>query len=184
MIESALAVAGEEVAAHGWDGLQMQTVASRVGVSRQTLYNAFTNKRGLAQALVLRLTERFLAGVEHALTNGDDIYGQWRAAMLYALDTAAADPLLKVVLTAEGRDDLLPLLTSDAGTVISVARERLAAAVRTARPDLDPVTAAHAAETATRLAISHIVLPLHPNDEVATLIATFIHRYIGARQVI
>ncbi|GAA1102663.1 MULTISPECIES: TetR/AcrR family transcriptional regulator [Pseudonocardia] len=178
-IEAALSVAAEEVAAHGWDGLQMQTVAARVGVSRQTLYNAFTNKHGLAQALVLRLTEQFLAGVEDALTRADDIVGQWRAAVLYTLKTAAADPLLKAVLTAESRDELLPLLTSDAGPVINVARQRLAGAILTARPDVDPATARHAAETATRLAISHIVLPLHPNEEAAALIATIVDRYIG-----
>lgn len=179
-IEAALSAAAEEVAAHGWDGLQMQTVAARVGISRQTLYNAFTNKHGLAQALVLRLTEQFLAGVEDALTQADDIIGQWRAAVLYTLETAAADPLLKAVLTAEGRDELLPLLTSDAGPVINAARQRLAGAILTARPDVDSATARHAAETATRLAISHIVLPLHPNDEVATLIATIVDRFIGS----
>lgn len=182
MIAAALAVAAEEIAAHGWDGLQMQTVATRVGISRQTLYNAFTNKHGLARALIMQLTERFLTGVEHALTNADDVVGQWRAAVLYTLETAAADPLLKAVITGEGRD-LLPLLTSDAEPIIDTARQRLAAAVLTARPDLDPATAHHAAETATRLAISHIVLPLHPNNDVATVIATVVDHYITDRSM-
>ena len=179
MVDAALTAAAEEVTARGWDGLQMQTVAARVGVSRQTLYNAFTNKHGLAQALVLRLTDRFPAGVGAALATGDDVFEQWRAAALYTLETAAGDPLVKALLTAEGHDELLPLLTSDGGPVVNAARRRLADAVLAGRPDLDPDTARHAAETATRLAISHIVLPLHPDDDVATLIATVVDRYLG-----
>lgn len=179
MMEAALDVAADEVATHGWEGLQVQTVAVRLGVSRQTLYNAFTNKHGLAQALVLRLTERFLDGVETALAGSNDVFEQWRAAIAYTLDTAAGDPLLKSILTADGRDDLLPLLTIDAGPIVHVARERLAEVVVRAHPDLPATVARDAAETATRLAISHVVLPLHANDHVATHIAVLISRYVA-----
>lgn len=178
-IQAALDIAADEVATHGWDGLQVQTIAARLGVSRQTLYNAFTNKHGLARALVLQLTERFLAGVDRALTRSDDIYDQWRAAVLYTLETAAADPLLKSVITADGRDQLLPLLTTDAEPVISAAQDKLAAAVTAARPDVALEDARDAAETATRLAISHVVLPLHPSTHVADHIATLITRFLG-----
>ena len=154
---------GLEVATHGWHGLQVQTVAIRLGVSRQTIYNTFTNRRGLAQALVLQLTDHFLNGVDQALAGSDDVFEQWRAAVLYTLDTAATNPLLKSILTADGRDELLPLLTTDAEPVISAARGKLADAVITVRPDVSPEDARDAAETATRLAISHVVLPL-PRD--------------------
>ena len=180
-IRAALDIAAEEVANHGWDGLQVQTVAARLGVSRQTLYNAFTNKRGLAQALVLQLTERFLAGVDRALSGSDDIYEQWRAAALYTLETAAADPLLKSVITADGRDQLLPLLTTDAEPVISAARDKLADAITAVRPDVPVEDARDAAETATRLALSHVVLPLHPSTQVANHIATLITRFLDVR---
>ena len=103
-----LDVAAAEVVARGWKGLQMQTVAAHVGVSRQTLYNAFTNKHGLARALVLRLTERFLDGVEHALTSRDEVYDRWLAAIRYTLDTAAADPLLTAVLTGDASAEFPP----------------------------------------------------------------------------
>lgn len=179
MLRAALDAAADEVTQHGWRGLQMQAVAQRIGVSRQTLYNAFENKHGLAKALVLRLTEEFLAGVERALASSVDVREQWRAAIHYTLDTAAADPLLEAVLTADGRDELLPLLTSDAEPVISAARNRLAGAVRVIRPDIPLEDAVDAAETATRLAISHIVLPLHPTDHVARHVADLIEGYLG-----
>lgn len=124
MRDAALDAAAAEIVARGWKGLQMQAVAEQVGISRQTLYNTFTTKHGLAQALVLRLTERFLDGVERALNSRDQVYDQWLAAIRYTLDTAADDPLLKAVLTGDASTEFLPLLTSDAGPVISAARDR------------------------------------------------------------
>ena len=47
-------------------------------------------------------------------------------------------------------------------------------------PDLDPGEVALAAETATRLTISHLVLPLHPADRVAEQIATVVSRICGS----
>lgn len=179
IIQGALDIAADEVATHGWHGLQVQTVAIRLGVSRQTIYNTFTNRRGLAQALVLQLTDHFLNGVDQALAGSDDVFEQWRAAVLYTLDTAATNPLLKSILTADGRDELLPLLTTDAEPVISAARGKLADAVITVRPDVSPEDARDAAETATRLAISHVVLPLHPSAHVANHIAMLVTRFLG-----
>lgn len=178
MMSAALDIAADEVAVHGWNGLQVQVVAGRLGVSRQTLYNAFTNKHGLALALILRLTTRFLDGVEEAISRSDEVFEQWRAAVLYTLDTAACDPLLKSVLTADGQDEFLPLLTRDAEPIISAAQDRLAQSVLDACPDLEPEIARDVAETATRLAISHIVMPLHPHERVADLIATMVSRYV------
>lgn len=179
MRDAVLDAAAAEVVARGWRGLQMQSVATAAGVSRQTLYNTFTSKHGLAQALVLRRTEEFLDGVERALTGEDEVYHQWVAAIRYTLDTAADDPLLKAVLTADGSDEFLPLLTRDAGPVVGAARDRLVAALRTARPDLDTADTTVAAEAATRLAISHIVLPLHPTEQAAEQIARLVERYLS-----
>ena len=45
----------------------MVDVAAAAGVSRQTLYNEFGSKEGLARALVRREADGYLAGVERAL---------------------------------------------------------------------------------------------------------------------
>ncbi|MGM0722891.1 MAG: TetR family transcriptional regulator [Actinomycetota bacterium] len=178
MIRAALDAAADEVCDRGWSGLQMRAVAHRIGVSRQTLYNTFTNKDVLAQALVLRLNERYLRGVENALASGDDVRSQWFAAIYYTLEAAATDPLLKTVLTADGRGELLPLLTSGAEPIIQAARDRLAEAILRAGPGVAAKDARDAAETATRLAISHIVLPLHPTERAAALIADVVDRFV------
>ena len=159
--------ATRQLLAEGYRGLRLQDLADTVGASRQTLYNEFGSKRGLVAALVLRLTERFLRSVEAALGSEDDLHAAWVAAVRRTLDTATADPLLKVVLTGQGNEELLPLLTTESEPLIQIARDRAAAFLLRRWPELDPAGAAAAAEVATRLAISHIVVPLHPADHVA-----------------
>ncbi|MEU5423760.1 TetR family transcriptional regulator, partial [Streptomyces sp. NPDC020667] len=52
-----------------WSGVRMVDVAAAAGVSRQTLYNEFGSKAGLARALVRREADALLAGVERALAD-------------------------------------------------------------------------------------------------------------------
>jgi AcrR family transcriptional regulator len=170
--------ATRQLLAEGYRGLRLQDLADTVGASRQTLYNEFGSKRGLVAALVLRLTERFLRSVEAALGSEDDLHAAWVAAVRRTLDTATADPLLKVVLTGQGNEELLPLLTTESEPLIQIARDRAAAFLLRRWPELDPAGAAAAAEVATRLAISHIVVPLHPADHVADEIATVVVRFL------
>lgn len=108
MIEAALAAAAAEVLARGWSGLRMRAIAEEVGVSRQTLYTAFTDKHGLARALVAQRVERFLAehGTEPATrssvqTSVEDAARAPRAGAAtrhrcpncaYVYDEAAGDP--------------------------------------------------------------------------------------------
>ncbi|MFI6641382.1 TetR/AcrR family transcriptional regulator [Streptomyces sp. NPDC050504] len=51
-----------------WSRVRMVDVASAAGVSRQTLYNEFGSKDGLARALVRREADLYLYGVERVLT--------------------------------------------------------------------------------------------------------------------
>lgn len=176
--DEALERAAELLAAGGWRGLRLQDVADGIGVSRQTLYNEFASKQGLAAALVLRRTEEFLARLEAALDGEDDLYRAWVEAVRTTLDTVARDPLLRVLLTGQGAEDLLPLLTSEAEPLITAARDRAAAFLVRRRPDLDAGTAGAAAEIAARLTISHVVLPLHAPDVVADQIATTVVRFL------
>ncbi|MFF0450150.1 TetR family transcriptional regulator [Streptomyces sp. NPDC004609] len=52
-----------------WSGVRMVDVASAAGVSRQTLYNEFGSKDGLARALIRREAEAYLQGVERLLSD-------------------------------------------------------------------------------------------------------------------
>ncbi|KOG42113.1 TetR/AcrR family transcriptional regulator [Streptomyces decoyicus] len=109
-----------------WAAVRMVDVAAAAGVSRQTLYNEFGSKEGLARALVRRETENYLAGVARALARGasaagtrGDAAGRVVAAAAWTLRTARANPLVRAALTgcwgdrlptpAPAPDDAVPL---------------------------------------------------------------------------
>ena len=91
--------------------------------------------------------------------------------MRHTLEIAAVDPLLRAVLTGTSSDEFLPLLTSDGAPVITRARDRLVATLGDDHPEIDLRVLSATAETVARLAISHIVLPLHPPEKVAAHVA-------------
>src|SRR5690606_11304926 len=66
--ESLLDAAYAALARRPWSAVRMVDVAAAAGVSRQTLYNEFGSKDGLARALVRRETDGYLPGVDRALT--------------------------------------------------------------------------------------------------------------------
>jgi AcrR family transcriptional regulator len=171
MRDAALDVAAEEVLTHGWDGLQMRAVATRIGVSRQTLYNTFGDKHGLAHALIMRLLDRFLDGINAAVAGESTLRDRWEATVRFTLEKAVDEPLLRAVLTGTSSDEFLPLLTSDGGPLVTRARDHVATTMASHHPELDRTSLTEVAESITRLTISHIVLPLHPPREVASHLA-------------
>ncbi|GAB3955704.1 hypothetical protein GCM10027614_65800 [Micromonospora vulcania] len=110
--------------ATGWDGVRMGAVASAAGVSRQTVYNEFGSKAGLAEALARREVDQFVGAVRAALiAHGPDVRAGAYAAIAHTLATAADNPLVKAILTSArgGSDELLPYLTTRAEVVLTEA---------------------------------------------------------------
>src|SRR5260370_2491893 len=112
--DALLDAATDLFATRGFRGLRMEDVGAAAGVSRQTVYNEFGDKLGLARAVLLRHTERFLDGIDNTLSRHDDLATAVAAAVAYTLSAAADDPLLKAALTREGHEGLLPLLPTHA----------------------------------------------------------------------
>jgi AcrR family transcriptional regulator len=86
-----------------WAAVRMVDVAAAAGVSRQTLYNEFGSKEGLAQALVRREVDGYLAGVERTLVgarrSGADAGGRLLALVAWTLRAARGNPLVRAALT-------------------------------------------------------------------------------------
>ncbi|MFF4601578.1 TetR/AcrR family transcriptional regulator [Streptomyces sp. NPDC001339] len=90
-----------------WASVRMVDVAAAAGVSRQTLYNEFGSKDGLARALVRRETDNYLAGAARALARGGttaagtpgDAAARMVAAAAWTLRTARINPLVRAALT-------------------------------------------------------------------------------------
>lgn len=171
-------VAVDRVVADGYRRLRMRDVADDVGVSRQTIYNEFGDKWGLARAIMLRDTERFMDDIDAALARHDDVTAAVTEAVSYALTSAADEPLRKAVLTGEG-PELLPLMTTEAEPQLFAARTRLVEHVRGHWPQL-PAAEVHAVvDAAVRLTMSHMMLPSEPPHVVAARIAAMVTRYLG-----
>ncbi|HEY8481899.1 MAG TPA: TetR family transcriptional regulator [Spirillospora sp.] len=179
--ESLLDAAAELFVERGYRGVRMLDVAAAAGVSRQTVYNEFGDKWGLAQAVVLRDNERYLDGIDAVLAQHDDLYSAVTAAVMYTLETSADDRLKKAVLTGgAGNDELLPLLTTQAEPVLFAASSRIAEHALRHWPELDRDALTEITDAAVRLTMSHIMLPSGPPEHFAHFVARMVTRYLAA----
>jgi AcrR family transcriptional regulator len=179
MLDAAHALA----VSRGWGAVRMGAIATEVGVSRQTLHAEFGTKDALGQALVLRVTERFLLGVAEQLdTHEGRLQDGVRAAVTFTLQRTQADPLLQTVLTSTrgtGDEGLLPLLTTRGEPLLHRASEVLSAWVCGHHPDLDAVLVDDVVDSVVRLVVSHAVLLLDPPDVVGDRVARLAARGLG-----
>ncbi|MFF9207237.1 MULTISPECIES: TetR/AcrR family transcriptional regulator [unclassified Streptomyces] len=97
--ETLLDAAYAAVARRPWPAVRMVDVAAAAGVSRQTLYNEFGSKDGLARALVRREADAYLAGVERALAGHGDPAERLTAAAEWTASAAGDNALLRALLT-------------------------------------------------------------------------------------
>jgi AcrR family transcriptional regulator len=166
--------AAREIAIAGdWGRTRMGDVAARAGVSRQTLYNEFGTKDGLAVAMSAAQTEWFLGRIQHELDqHPDDPIAGIRAAVSFTLDAGADDPLLKAALSgARGSSELLPLLTTRAEPLLTSSRRQLTHYLTDHWPNLAHRDIALVSDSLIRLTVSHLVLPLAPSETVADQLA-------------
>ncbi|WP_405092850.1 TetR family transcriptional regulator [Micromonospora sp. NBC_01392] len=173
-----------QTVACGWDGVRMGAVARAAGVSRQTVYNEFGTKAGLAEALARREVDRFVGDVRAALgEHGADVRAAAYAAIRRTLAAAADNPLVKAILTSArgGSDELLPYLTTRSELVLTESTAALLEWAGCHLPDADPAALAFAADSVVRLVVSHIVLPRAPVDETAGKLADLaVHLFLAA----
>ncbi|MGC9665952.1 TetR family transcriptional regulator [Planosporangium sp. 12N6] len=181
MREAIIDAARDLTVAVGWDAVRMADVAARVGVSRQTVYNEFSSKAGLAEALAEAETDRFVAGVRDALYAHEDVRTAAHAAIFRVLTEAAGNPLIKAILTSarDGADPLLPYLTTRSERVLAAATAVLGEWVADRLPGLPADAVAFGGESIIRLVVSHIVLPLAPVDQTAAALADLAVRFIA-----
>lgn len=177
--ESIVAAARELTIARGWDAVRMADVAAAAGVSRQTVYNEFASKDGLADVLATTEVERFLAAVRSELHARHGLRDAVQAAVSRVLRDAEDNPLIKAILTSArgGSDELLPFLTTRSDVVLAAAT---AVIEQWANQRLTNVAAADVsafADAMVRLVVSHIVLPAAPADQTAAALAELAVRF-------
>ncbi|MFD7873095.1 TetR/AcrR family transcriptional regulator [Streptomyces sp. NPDC059378] len=97
--ESLLDAAYTALARLPWSAVRMVDVAAAAGVSRQTLYNEFGSKDGLARALVRREADGYLAGIERALAAYADARERLTATAEWTASAARGNALVRAMLT-------------------------------------------------------------------------------------
>src|SRR6187200_3749753 len=79
-----------------WSKISLTDVAKHAGVSRQTLYNEFGSRAGLAQGYAIRLVDRLVDHVDGAIeANVGDVDAGLRDAFGAFFVDSAADPLIR-----------------------------------------------------------------------------------------
>ncbi|WP_179851149.1 TetR/AcrR family transcriptional regulator [Streptomyces sp. TLI_55] len=193
--ESLLDAAYTALARRPWSAVRMVDVAAAAGVSRQTLYNEFGSKEGLARALVRREADGYLAGVERALAAHSDPRERLTATAEWTAATARENALVRAMLTGCWSERLpTPTLTAvpsssavpaqrradgplpSPGDFVALVRDRAVAVLGgpgAAKPDTAEL--ARSCELAVRLAISCVSAP--PGEGgVTDLVRAALHR--------
>ena len=112
-----------------WSAITLSDVARAAGISRQTIYNEFGSRQGLAQGYALRLADRLVDTVHAALdANVGNIYESFLQGFRSFFNETAADPLVISLLSGVAKPDLLQLITTDSAPIITRASARLATA--------------------------------------------------------
>lgn len=142
-----LDAAYELTVARGWAKVTMSELAGAAGVSRQSVYNEFGTREGVAAELVRREVDGFLMAVDTELGSTQDPIGAVVAAATAVFDMADANPLVRAVLASDD-STLLPLMSSEA--VIAMASHRVSDGLSADQVAID---------TIVRLVISHVVSP-------------------------
>ncbi|AOW94425.1 TetR family transcriptional regulator [Rhodococcus sp. WMMA185] len=148
-----------------WSSITMADVAAGAGVSRQTLYNEFKSRQGLAEAYALRLADELVDFVGESLVAN---VGDGRAALTAGFKAFFAaglsDPLVQSLLRGEAKPDLLRLITTESAPIIERASERLSEVFVNGWVRATPSDAGILSRAIVRLAMNYISTP--PESEV------------------
>jgi AcrR family transcriptional regulator len=165
-----------------WSAVTLSDVARAAGISRQTIYNEFGSRQGLAQGYALRLADRLVGTVHAALdANVGNIYESFLQGFRSFFSEMAADPLVISLLTGVAKPDLLQIITTDSAPIITRASERLTTAFTQTWVATSDEDAGVLARAIVRVALSYVSMPPEADHDVpmdlARLMTPFAERY-------
>jgi AcrR family transcriptional regulator len=165
-----------------WSSITLSDVAKAAGISRQTIYNEFGSRQGLAQGYAMRLADRLVDAVANAIEgNVGDIYAAFLEGFRDFFSESAADPLVISLLTGATKPDLLQLITTDSGPIITHCSSRLTESFMHSWVRASDEDAGVLARAIVRLAMSYVSMPPEADHDVARdlarLMTPFAERY-------
>ena len=165
-----------------WSAITLSDVARAAGISRQTIYNEFGSRQGLAQGYALRLADRLVDVIDDEINrNEGNIYSAFVQGFRAFFAESAADPLVISLLNGEAKPDLLQLITTDSGPIINHCSQRLTASFAQSWVKASDEDAGVLARAIVRLALSYVSMPPEADynvaDDLARLMTPFAERY-------
>jgi AcrR family transcriptional regulator len=165
-----------------WSAITLADVAGAAGISRQTIYNEFGSRQGLAQGYALRLADRLVDVIDDEIRrNEGNIYSAFVQGFRAFFAESAADPLVISLLNGEAKPDLLQLITVDSAPIITHCSQRLTSSFETSWVKASDEDAGVLARAIVRLAMSYVSMPPEADHDVAhdlaRLMTPFAERY-------
>ena len=158
--DSVLGAMRDLLLARDWSAITLSDVARAAGISRQTIYNEFGSRQGLAQGYALRLADRLVDAVHAAIdANVGNIHEAFLQGFRAFFAESAADPLVISLLTGVAKPDLLQIITTDSAPIITRASGRLASALTQTWVGTSEEDAGVLARAIVRLALSYVSMP-------------------------
>ena len=155
-----------------WSSITLAAVAEAAGVSRQTIYNEFGSRQGLAQGYAIRLADRLVDAVDRAMSNNvGDIHAAFLEGFRSFFSDPAADPLVISLLNGAAKPDLLQIITTDSGPIITRSAQRLTSLFMHSWVKVSDDDAGILARAMVRLAISYVSMPPEADHDVAADLA-------------
>jgi AcrR family transcriptional regulator len=155
-----------------WSAITLADVARAAGISRQTIYNEFGSRQGLAQGYALRLADRLVNAVDDAIySNVGDIYAAFMQGFRAFFTESAADPLVISLLSGIAKPDLLQIITTDSAPIITHCSSRLTSSFLHSWVQASEADSGILARAIVRLAMSYVSMPPEADHDVAADLA-------------
>lgn len=183
-----LDAAHDMIESSGWSAVTMARIADVAGVSRQTVYNEFGTKHGLAEQLALRELGRFLDVVRERMESQHEITESIRSACEGVLEVAEQSLLVRTIVGAAPGDqdtDFLKIMTTESGEIVEASVTVVQQSIDDLYPDtpLTPQELSVAVELVVRLVLSAITRPSKSPKEAAADIAWIVDLALKGTQI-
>ncbi|QOK23769.1 TetR family transcriptional regulator [Janibacter indicus] len=166
----------------GWAAVSMGKIASAVGVSRQTVHTEVGTKAELAEALVIREVEGFLAEVIAGFDGAPDVPTAIESSITRVLRRAEDSALVRGVVTAaHGADtELLPLLTTRPEHLLELATATVQGLVAPFALPLPQARIDATIEVIVRVALSQVMHPTGTPEQAGEHLAWMVRVVLDA----
>lgn len=165
---------------HDWSAVTMAAVAREAGVSRQTLYNEFGSRKGMAVAYVTRFVDGLLAYVQERIdAHPGQIDEAVQDAMHGVFRIGMGDPVVLNIVGPDPHRDLMGIVTIDGTPIMKRASDGLAEILAMSWAQVRRSEAQIAAGVLVRLAFSHLTMPIEGPEEAAREVSSVLSPFLA-----